>query len=60
METQFNNLWDYLTENDIATTEEISLVTDINGYNLDSLESILYCRTGYHTLEQAQEIESEY
>ena len=60
METQINDLWDYLTETGIATTEEISLVTSINGHNLDSLESILYCRTGYHTLEQVQEMEEEY
>jgi len=60
METQINDLWDYLEMNGIATTEEIQLVTSINGYNLDSLESILYCRTGYHTLEQIQEMEGEY
>jgi len=60
METQINDLWDYLTETGIATTEEISLVTSINGYNLETLESILYCRTGYHTLEQIQEMESDY
>jgi len=60
METQFNDLWDYLTETGIATTDEISLVTSINGHNLESLESILYSRTGYHTLEQIQEMEEEY
>jgi len=54
------NLWVYLTEKGIATTEEISLVTSINGCNLDSVEDILYYRTGYRTLEQIQEMEGDY
>lgn len=39
----------------IATTAEISLVTAINGYNIESLEDILYVRTGYHSFEQFME-----
>ena len=50
-----DELWDYLTELGIATEEELSLVTSINGFSLDSLESVLYCRTGYRSLEQIQE-----
>ena len=50
-------LWDYLIDNEIATEKEINLVTSINGTNLDSLESILYSRTGYRSLEQIQEME---
>ena len=50
-----NELWDYLIECGIATTEEICLVTSINGTNLDTLESILYSRTGYRSLEQIKD-----
>tara|TARA_R100001129_G_scaffold164435_1_gene130628 strand:+ start:566 stop:799 length:234 start_codon:yes stop_codon:yes gene_type:complete len=52
-----DNLYDYLVEYGHATEEEIRLVTSINGYSLDSLESILYSRTGYRTLEQIEEME---
>ena len=50
-------LWDYLIETGIATEADLSLITSINGHNLESLESVLYCRTGYRSLEQIQDIE---
>lgn len=53
-----NNLWDYLVNNSIATQEELELVTSINGYSVDTLNDVIYARTGYHNLEQLQE-ESE-
>ena len=37
---------------DIATVDEIALVTAINGYNIETLEDILYVRTGYRSFEQ--------
>ena len=51
------DLWEHLTGNGLATEEELQLITSINGYNLDSLESVLYCRTGCRTLEQIEEME---
>ncbi len=45
----------YLIENYIATEEEINLVFNINGHTLESLESILYARTGYRSFEQIRE-----
>lgn len=36
----------------IATEQEISLVTSINGDNTDTYESILYVRTGYNSFDQ--------
>tara|TARA_Y100001973_G_C5209214_1_gene344233 strand:- start:16901 stop:17086 length:186 start_codon:yes stop_codon:yes gene_type:complete len=59
MDKKTEELWDYLKEYEIATDKEICLVTSINGTNLESLESILYCRTGYRNLEQVKE-ENEY
>lgn len=49
-------LWDYLLENEIATEDEMRLVTNINGYNLESMESILYSKTGYRSLEQVEDL----
>jgi len=50
-------LHEYLIDCEIATQGEISLVTSINGYNLESYESILYVRTGYRSLNQLKEME---
>jgi len=51
-----DELWDYLLGG-IATEAELQLITSINGFNLESLESVLYCRTGYRSLEQIKEME---
>lgn len=48
-------MYDYLVYNGIATDEEIKLVTQINGDNIDTYESILYARTGYRNFEQLEE-----
>ena len=57
MENYINEIHDYLVEYGIATDDEISLVTSINGINEDSYNSILYSRTGYRSLEQIMENE---
>ena len=49
--------YEYLVDNGIATDDEIILVTNINGYNLESLNAILFARTGWHDLEQVLEME---
>ena len=41
-----------LLELGIATEEEISLVTSINGTNEESYNDILFSRTGYRSIEQ--------
>jgi len=40
------NMYDYLLENDIATSKEINLVTHINGYNKQAMIDIIEARTG--------------
>jgi hypothetical protein len=57
MNEKEEELYDYLVDYGIATEKEIGLVCSINGTNLESLESILYSRTGYRDLEQIKEIE---
>jgi hypothetical protein len=49
---KLQELWDYLIDSGLATDEEIDLVVNINGYNLETLESILYVRGGYRSLDQ--------
>lgn len=50
-----DELHDFLLSWSIATEKEVSLVTSINGYHLEALQSILYSRTGYSDLKQAKE-----
>ena len=52
-----DEIYDYLIDYGIATEKEISLVCSINGTNEDSLNSILYSRTGYRDIEQIKECE---
>ena len=59
MSKDTEELYDYLIDYDIATEEEIGLVCSINGTNLESLESILYVRSGYRSLEQIKEMEED-
>ena len=59
MNKEEEELYDYLVEYEIANEKEIGLVCSINGTNLESLESILYVRTGYRSLEQLGEMEED-
>lgn len=51
------NIEDYLIENNIATEEEIDLVSYINGYTVETLNDILYVRTGYRSIDQIEDEE---
>lgn len=50
-----NTIWDAIIEYGIATEEELSLVTAINGYNEDTLNDVIYVRTGCRNIEQLLE-----
>ena len=52
-----NEIWDYLLEREIATESELILVTNINGYNVETLESVIYAKTGYRSVEQIEDAE---
>ena len=45
-------IWDKIIEHNLATTEELQLVTQINGYHKQSLDDVIYARTGYNDIEQ--------
>jgi len=53
------NVWDYLLETEIATEDELRLVTNINGYSIESLNDIIYSKTSYRSLEQLQGLDDE-
>jgi len=43
------NLWDFMIEDEIATKDELVLVTRINGTTLETFQDILYVRTGHRS-----------
>ena len=49
------NMWMWLLDNGIATDEELSLITSINGLTIETLNDVLYYRTGYRDREQMEE-----
>lgn len=51
--------WDYLIENGLASEETLQVVTSINGYSLDTLESVLYATAGYHKFSQMDDEDEE-
>ena len=55
--TDLNYLYDELVETGIATREELNLITSINGWNEKTFNDVIYCRTGYRSLEQLKECE---
>jgi len=58
--TKTDLTYDWIIKSKIATEQEIRLVTSIIGYNLDSLNDIIFARTAYKDMTQhpAGEIQS--
>ena len=52
-----NEIYNFIVEYEIATEQEVNLVTDICGYNEEALNDIIYARSGYHDMEQYCECE---
>lgn len=50
-------LWETIVELGIATDNEIDLVTNINGNSIETLNDIIYARTGYRDIESYEESE---
>ena len=49
-----DELWDRLISEEIATEEELQLVTDIVGYTREAMYDVLFARTGYRNFEQME------
>ena len=52
MTKTIEQIWDLLIDYNIATQDELALVTSINGYTIDTLNSIIYARTACQNIEQ--------
>ena len=54
MTNEVNEKWGVLVDNGYFTQEELELITNINGYNVETLNDCIYARYGYRNLEQLQ------
>lgn len=54
-ELTIEEYWDKIIELGIANDNELLLITCINGYNLETLNDVIYARTGYRDLYQILE-----
>lgn len=50
-----NEVYGYLIDYELFTEDELDLITNINGYNVEALNDCLYSRFGYRDLEQMLE-----
>ena len=57
MQEKISKKWDWLLNAGIATEKELQLVTDINGYSIETLNDVLFARTGYRDQEQLEDEE---
>ncbi len=48
-------LWNFIIDNNIATEDEVRLVTDINGWSEDTMTDIIYAKTGLRSYEQCKD-----
>lgn len=48
-------LWDFIVDNNIATDNEVLLVSNINGFNEETMADIIYARTGLRSYEQCKD-----
>lgn len=48
-----NEKWDILVEMGVSE-ETLDIITSINGYNLQTLEDVLYAKFGYRSFEQLE------
>lgn len=54
--TEVDQAWDTLLELGVSE-ETLQVVTDINGYNLNTMEDVLYAKFGYRSFDQLDEEE---
>ena len=52
--TDAETAWDYLLESSIATEDELKLASNLIGYSLETMEAVLYAKTGYRSFDQLE------
>lgn len=49
--------WDFCLDHEIASEQELSLVTKLNGFSWETIMDVIFVRTGYRDIEQYVEME---
>ena len=52
---EFCETYDFIIDYEIATEKEVTLVCCINGRSVETLNDVIYARTGYRNMEQIKE-----
>lgn len=52
--------WDYLIESGIATEQTLQVAVKLDGYTLETLESVLYILTGDRSFDDDEECDGEH
>jgi hypothetical protein len=47
-------IYEYIINNGIASEEALDLITNINGYSVETLNDVIYAVTGYRSMEQME------
>jgi len=47
-----NEIYEYIIDNKFASEEALDLITNINGYSVETLNDVIYALTGYRNIEQ--------
>ena len=50
-----NELYDLMIEYEIATEDELSLAAGLCGFSQDTMESVLFYKCGFRSIEQLKE-----
>jgi hypothetical protein len=45
-------VYEYLIDNEYFKQQELDLITNIKGWNIETLNDCIYARYGFHDLEQ--------
>ena len=54
---KINATWDFLIDNELLSEEALRIIIRINGYNIETVNDVLYFLTGYRDLDQLKEYE---
>ena len=49
---EVSKVWDFIVEYGIASEETLKVITNINGYSIETLNDVIYCQTGYRNMKQ--------
>jgi len=57
MTNDLSYTYDLIIDLEIATHGELELITGINGFSIETLNDVIYYKTGYRDIEQYLEYE---